>query len=125
MRAWFLAWLPVLGWAGLIFWFSAQSDLRFVPDESLDFVIRKIGHAGVFGILALLAWRALASTTTVRHPWAWALVLAWAYAVTDELHQAFTSGRHAAPTDVVIDAAGALLAVSTVWVLRNRRRAGG
>ena len=127
MRTWLLAWLPVLGWAGLIFWFSAQSDLRFVPDPGLDFVVRKIGHAGVFGILALLTWRALASTTRARRPWAWALVLAWGYAATDELHQAFVSGRHPAVTDVLIDSAGAVIAVLTVlamrWVLARRPRA--
>ncbi len=118
LHTWIIAWLPVLGWAALIPWFSAQSDLRVVPDASLDFVIRKLGHMGVFGILALLAWRALASTTSLRRPWAWGLALAWAYAATDELHQAFVTGRHAALTDVAIDASGAVIAVAAVAGLR-------
>jgi hypothetical protein len=45
---------PVIAWAGLIFAFSAQPNLRFVADASLDFLARKAGHMAVFGILALL-----------------------------------------------------------------------
>jgi hypothetical protein len=52
------AWLPAIAWAGLIFAFSARPNLRFLSDASLDFVIRKAGHMGAFGILALLLWRA-------------------------------------------------------------------
>ena len=58
-----MAWLPAIAWAGLIFAFSAQPNLRFLSDASLDFVIRKAGHMGAFGILALLLWRAIAATT--------------------------------------------------------------
>ena len=44
-----VAWLPVIAWAGLIFAFSAQPNLRFVPDQNLDFLVRKAGHMAVFG----------------------------------------------------------------------------
>ncbi len=67
-----MAWLPAVAWAALIFAFSAQPGLTFVPDEGLDLVVRKLGHMGIFGILALLLWRAVATTTRVRRPWAWA-----------------------------------------------------
>jgi len=115
------AWLPVIGWAALIFAFSAQPNLRFVPDAGLDFVVRKAGHMGVFGILALLLWRALAGTTAWRRPWAWALALAVLYAATDEFHQGFVAGRHESAVDVGIDAAGAIIAVAAVGLLRSRR----
>ena len=87
-------WAPVVVWAALIFVLSAQPDLRFVPDAALDFVVRKLGHMGVFGILALLSWRALAGTTAWRRPGAWAFALAVLYAATDELHQGLVAGRH-------------------------------
>ena len=121
------AWLPALAWAGLIFAFSAQADLTFFPDQSLDFVVRKLGHMGIFGVLAILLWRALAGTTTLRRPWAWALALTILYAITDELHQAFVPGRTASGQDVGIDAAGALIAVAIVgfvgarWLRRRVR----
>ncbi len=114
------AWLPVIGWAVLIFAFSAQPNLRFVPDAGLDFLVRKAGHMGVFGILALLLWRALAGTTAWRRPWAWALALAILYAATDELHQGFVAGRHESAVDVGIDAAGAIIAVAAAGLLRSR-----
>lgn len=112
-----VAWLPVVAWAGLIFAFSAQTNLRFVPDEGLDFVIRKLGHMAVFGILALLLWRAFARTTTLRRPWAWALASTVLYAMSDEFHQSFVAGRNASMRDVAIDAAGALIAVAIVAVV--------
>ena len=114
-------WLPPLVWMAIIFAFSAQPNLRFVPDAALDFLVRKAGHMAVFGILALLAWRALATTTAWRRPWAWALALAVLYAITDELHQGGVIGRHAAAVDVGIDATGALIAVVAVRLLRSRR----
>jgi VanZ family protein len=92
-----------------------------VPDAGLDFLVRKAGHMAVFGILALLTWRALATTTAWRRPWAWALALAVLYAVTDELHQGFVAGRHPSPVDVGIDATGALIAVLAVGIVRSRR----
>jgi len=116
-----VAWLPAIVWAGLIFVFSAQPNLRFVPDEGLDFLVRKAGHMGVFGILALLLWRSVAGTTAWRRPWAWALALAVLYAITDELHQGGVTGRHAAAVDVGIDAAGALVAVMAIGLIRSRR----
>jgi VanZ family protein len=115
------AWVPVIVWAGLIFVFSATPDLRFLPDDSLDFVLRKIGHMGVFGILGLLLWHALARTTDRHHAWAWALASTVAYAVTDELHQSVVAGRNPSAMDVVIDGIGAVVAISTVWLIRARR----
>jgi VanZ family protein len=113
-----VGWLPVIAWAGLIFAFSAQPNLRFVPDQNLDFLVRKAGHMGVYGILALLLWHALAAPTTWRRPWAWALVLAVLYASTDEFHQGFVAGRHESALDVGIDAAGAIIAVVAVGIVR-------
>ena len=115
-----VAWLPVIAWACLIFAFSAQPNLRFVPDQNLDFLVRKAGHMGEYGILALLLWRALA-TTAWRRPWAWALVLTLLYAATDEIHQGFVAGRHESAIDVGIDAAGALIAVVAVGIIWARR----
>ena len=116
-----LAWLPAIAWAGLIFALSAQPNLRFVPDAGLDFFVRKLGHMGVFGILALLSWQALAGTTAWRRPWAWAFALAVLYAASDELHQGFVAGRHLSVLDVAIDAAGALLALVIIGRIRSRR----
>jgi VanZ family protein len=112
------AWLPVLAWAGLIFAFSSQSRLTFIPDQPIEF--GKLGHMAIFGVLALLLWHALARTTAVRRPWAGALALTVLYAVTDELHQSFVPGRDPAFGDVVIDAAGAMIAIALVGLVGAR-----
>jgi len=121
-RAIIVSWLPAIAWAGVIFAFSAQPNLRFVPDAGLDFLVRKAGHMGVFGILALLVWWAVAGTTTWRWPWAWALGSSVLYAMTDEFHQGFVAGRHPSVVDVGIDTTGALIAVGVVSLVRSRRR---
>ena len=124
IRTGLLAWLPVLAWAGLIFAFSAQPDLRFLEDAFFDLVVRKVGHAGVFGILALLLWRALGMTTAWRQPRtpAVALGLTVGYAITDELHQGLVAGRNPSPVDVGIDFLGALVAIGIVLAIAGRLR---
>ena len=120
-RSLLLGWLPLVTWAALIFALSAQPNLRFAPDAGLDFVVRKLGHMGVFGILALLLWRALAVTTAWRRQWAWAFAFTVLYAASDELHQGFVAGRHPSATDVGIDATGALIALVALGFIRSRR----
>jgi VanZ family protein len=111
-------WVFAVLWAGVIFYFSAQSDLTIVPDALLDFVLRKIAHFTVFGVLALLVWSALRASG-VNRAWLWAIAIAGAYAVSDELHQAYVEGRHPAPTDVMIDTAGAVV---FVWLAEQVTR---
>ena len=114
-------WSPVVAWAALIFILSVQPDLQFVPDAGLDLVVRKIGHMGVFGILALLLWRALAGTTALRRPCAWAFALTVLYAASDEWHQGLVAGRHASVLDIGIDATGALVALIVIGRIRSRQ----
>ena len=90
---------------GLIFVLSAQPHLRFSDDGGLDFVVRKLGHAGAYAILALLVFRARGAS--MRRAALAALLVAVTYAVGDELHQGFVAGRSPSALDVAIDAAGA------------------
>ena len=116
-------WLPVLVWAGIIFALSATPDLRFSPASDIDFIVRKAGHMAIFGVLAVLLWRALASSSvsrTMARSW----LLTVAYAATDEFHQGFTAGRHPSPVDVAIDSVGALIALFllALWLRSWGRR---
>ena len=106
-------WIPVIIWCGLIFWLSSIPKLRFFHVDWLDFVFRKAGHMGIYGILARLLARALIGST--YWPWkkifAWSLALAILYAGTDEWHQRFVPGRLGQPPDIGFDAIGAWLAL--------------
>ena len=97
-------WAPVVLWAGLIFALSSIPDLG-TGLGNWDLVLRKLAHVAEYGVLGALALRALSSAPA-------AVLLASAYAVTDEVHQAFVSGRHGSPLDWLVDTAGALLGVA-------------
>ncbi len=100
--------LLALAWMGVIFWLSAQPDLPHAPEPWLDTVVKKTGHAVLYGVLAWLYLRALqgdgppSGRTRLL-----ALGLAVLYAVTDEVHQSFVPGRRPSLWDVVIDGVGA------------------
>ena len=104
-------WLPVVVWAAVIFAFSAIPSLG-TGLGTWDLVLRKLAHMAEYAVLAALLWRALGAYRL-------AFALAVAYAATDELHQHFVAGRHAAVRDVVIDAAGAAVGLALV---RYRKR---
>jgi hypothetical protein len=114
-----LRWLPVVAWAALIFALSATPDLRFASD---DLVVRKIGHAGIYAILALLVVRA---TGGGRRGALVALLACFLYAASDELHQSFVAGRHGSPVDVGIDSLGAAASFAAVAIARHNGHAVG
>jgi VanZ family protein len=97
------AWTPVVLWAGIIFALSAVPDLG-TGLGTWDTVLRKLAHAAEYAILGGLIFRASRSAPA-------AFWLASAYAVTDEVHQAFVRGRHGSPVDWLIDSAGALIGI--------------
>jgi VanZ family protein len=94
-------WLPVVLWAALIFALSSIPSLG-TGLGSWDLVLRKCAHMTEYAVLAFLLARALGREVP-------ALAVGVLYAVSDEVHQAFVSGRHASPIDVAIDTVGLLL----------------
>lgn len=105
-------WLAAPAWMGLIFYLSAQPDLPHAPEPWLDVVVKKAGHAALYGVLAWLYMGALRGDGPPSdRARLLAFGLAALYAVTDEVHQSFVPGRTPSPWDVLIDGAGAALAV--------------
>jgi VanZ family protein len=111
-------WLPVVAWMGLIFYLSAQPDLPSPTSGWVGDLLSIVGHAFMFGVLAVLWARALGAR---RLALPLALVLTLLYALFDEFHQSFVPGRHADPLDLVCDGAGAALAL-WVWAWLGRRQ---
>ena len=105
----FFAWFPVFLWMGLIFYLSSLPSLRITEGLS-DLILRKLAHITEYAILFFLFWRGLdqSGSFSKKKRLLAAFILTVLYAVTDEYHQTFVSGRSGAVRDVAIDTAGAL-----------------
>ena len=98
-----LRFVPPVALMALIYVLSAQPDLS-TGLGFWDLVLRKLAHATVFAALTLLWLRAF-RPLTARALFA-AVTISFLYAITDEYHQTYVSGRHGSPVDVGIDAIG-------------------
>ena len=99
-------WLPVIVWAAVIFTFSSIPSLT-TGLGTWDTILRKGAHMTEYAILGLLLLRAIGRELP-------ALAIGIGYAITDEVHQHFVSGRHASPIDVLIDTAGLAIGIFLV-----------
>lgn len=101
MKEKFKLWLPVLVWAGVIFWFSGLAINKPAPFNWIDFVVKKTAHVTEYAILFWLVWRAGKSLKL-------SLAITILYALTDEWHQTFIPGREGTLRDVGFDTIGGL-----------------
>jgi len=116
LKKWLNLWLPVIIWAGLIFYFSSIPNLRTSLSEFWDTVLRKIAHMAEFCILFLLLFRALDDLSKKRKMF-WALLFSILYAFSDEWHQKFIFGRVSSLIDIGIDSVGAIIG----YIIRSFR----
>ncbi len=132
------AWLPVILWAGVIFFFSSDPDpykilpqawLRFHPlgehtHSSLKEIIGVLSHFSEYAILAFLFFRAMhypaakrpGSYSESTHPnlrrlTGLVILFTMLYALSDETHQLFVPEREFQLFDLTIDLLGTLLGV--------------
>lgn len=116
--------LPVILWSGVIFLFSSWETLPSPQDTLLNFLLKKTAHLIEYAVLYYLAYRA--ANPEGSHLFKWKdtilpLVFTIFYAVSDEIHQSFVPGRHGRAADVLIDAAGALIALWKIKVSNSRQ----
>jgi VanZ family protein len=104
-------WLPVVAWAAVIFALSSIPHLG-TGLGTWDTILRKGAHVTEYAILGLLLVRAIGRELP-------AFLIGVGYAITDEVHQHFVSGRHSSPIDVAIDSTGVLIGL--VVFARARR----
>lgn len=120
-------------WMAMMFFFSGQdgdtsSDLSRTVTEyivsvikprnsseaffSIHFFVRKTAHFTEYAILGVLWSLVLATYPRLKGSRGLiALIISILWAVLDEFHQSFVSGRTPAITDVCIDSAGALFGI--------------
>ncbi len=116
---WFYDILPLILYMGLIFWLSSQSVLVEVEDPASEKLFYKSAHVIAYAGMAWLWWRALSRERARNWPLLLtAFALATLYGISDEIHQLFVPGRHGRVTDVLFDAAGALLMILLIRRLR-------
>ena len=121
-------WVAVAVWMAIIFWFSHQSSLPLPTTGQAvwDIALRKGGHAFFYAVLGILLLRALSPPR--QRPGlrlcCLAIALAAGYAITDEIHQSLIPGRRPHVSDVLIDTAGAALAVALRGWSRSRMSRG-
>lgn len=142
-----LAAAALLAWLGFIFFMSALNAEEsaklsdFIAslwpfhkpgeegeDGVLTLLIRKGAHAFEFAVLSALTFRVLQLFTKhgTKRMLPEAFIFTVLYAASDEFHQTFVAGRCGTPKDVLIDSAGAILAlciIGCVSVLRKRKNA--
>ncbi len=147
LRLFLKYWLPIVLWFALIFIASSDTQssqrssriigplLRWLfpemAEETIGLVVlfvRKCAHLTVFGVLALLFWRAFRKPVRGdTRPWSWSearnsLIGVFVYAITDEVHQAFVPARQGSALDVVIDTLGGAAALLALWACGRWRK---
>lgn len=145
-----VAWLIVVLWMLLIFYFSQQSvfesrDLsttitkrlieiveKVTPIENMKldqihYLVRKNAHFNIYFLLGISALLALKISGIKGYcSVVIALIICMIYAVTDEFHQLFVLGRGAQVKDVLIDLVGATTGItiaSLIGMIRKSRMA--
>ncbi len=107
-KGWY--WIPVVGYAGVIFYLSSLSH----PEETLPAFLEVFGdrvlHGLEYSLLGILCYRAFryaAGPWAVSYALLLAVVTATLYGVTDELHQSLVPERVPEGLDLLADAIGA------------------
>jgi VanZ family protein len=112
-------WAPPIVLMGLIFVLSSMPSDD--PDKTfLQLFARKAVHFSEYALLTALWWRALRTRLQPRAALIAAFSIACAYAITDEIHQTFVETRIGTPVDVLIDVAGAAVAIALIARRRQR-----
>lgn len=88
--------------------------------EGIQLFIRKMAHFTIYAIGGFLIMNyAYTTEKTMKQKILYSIATGGGYAITDELHQFFVSGRSARILDVGIDTAGVIMGVLIYLALRK------
>ena len=137
-----IKWIILIAWMAIIFAFSNQryswdathniissafysmdnnSNIEFI--DTLNFIIRKLGHIIEYFLLSLIFISLLKEyTNKIKTIIISCIIFCFLYACGDEFHQSFVDGRSALFTDVLIDSIGIFIAVLSYVLIYNIKR---
>ena len=112
-------WFPTILWMGIIYFLSSFHKLQASPISWQDFIVRKTAHFTEYAVLNILCYRALKDTTSLSLAKRLFLsfIITFFYALSDEYHQTFVSGRTGKPFDIGVDSLGAAFGLVFSWKL--------
>lgn len=96
-------------WGCLIFFLSSVPDLSSGLPTIYDLILRKLAHITAYAVLAYLVSNIFIKKNAGNLVFAGLVCIV--YAMTDEWHQSFVSGRSGNPRDVMIDTVGILFSL--------------
>ena len=113
---------PLVFWMGLIFYFSSLPGLTQTENPDFWFYFfRKGAHIIEYFILAFLFFRVFRfHKLKKKEIYLLSFLFSLAYALSDEIHQAFVPGREGKFSDVGVDLIGIILAIVFYHLLRER-----
>lgn len=106
--------ITLVVWLLLIYYFSSQMSLGGSTNPNWMFYLeRKGAHVFEYTVLTFLTYRFFSwSLLAKKHALHIAVLFAFCYAVSDELHQTLVMGREGKFTDVLIDSLGIVITFS-------------
>ena len=132
-----MAWIFLIVWATLIFFFSSQpsSDSSELSSSILDVInkilpfsldlhtIRKLAHFTEFFILGLLTCNVANSYHKMNKiSLISSILFCVLYAISDEFHQCFVPGRGPGIKDVFIDSLGSISAIIIIYITIHKKK---
>lgn len=78
--------------------------------NKLNYPIRKIAHYSIYFLLGVFIYQMFLHTN-IKHKELLAIIICLIYAITDETHQLFVSGRSGRVFDVFIDTFGSMTSI--------------
>mgnify|MGYP001008849019 CR=1 FL=1 len=94
-----------------------------VDQQLLTFLVRKGAHIFAYFVLGILTfnalWRVDLSKFKFNYPLGMSIIVCALYAVSDEFHQLFVSGRSGDIRDIIIDSCAATVGVFIISIFCN------
>jgi len=124
IKSFFVYYLPLFFWAGVIFYFSSVPELKVGVGSSFwQILYRKIAHFGEYAVLAFFLFRVFRARLNIitSQSILFTLTVLFFYALSDEAHQLLVSGRSGRMVDVGIDFVGGIFGAVFSGIVYDRK----